>query len=147
MILLLDGIHYYMHGGSKVNFLRRFFANMYGMDKLGYFTVILSIIFTLTGNIFKIRLPILLSEVLFLYSIFRFISHNKGARYQENQKFIKFYDKFQLSVHQAKSRAKDKKNNYYKCPKCKTYLSVPKGVGKVMIVCVKCKHQFVKKSR
>lgn len=130
-----------------MNFLRRIFYNMYGLDKLGYFTVLTSVAFNLLGSLFRIRLLILIGEVLFLYSAFRFISHNKAQRFRENQKFIKITNDYKRKSAQAKARHLDKKNNYFKCPKCKTYLSVPKGVGKVCIVCRKCNHQFIKKSK
>ncbi len=130
-----------------MNFLRRIFYNMYGMDKLGYFTIITSIILNLSGSLFKIRLFILLGEVVFLYSAFRFISYNKAQRYRENEKFLKITSDLKRKTNQSKARHLDKKNNYFKCPKCKTYLSVPKGVGKVCIVCRKCNHQFISHSK
>lgn len=136
-----------LFGGYKVNFLRRLFYNMYGIDNYGRFTIISSIILNLLGGFFRVRALVLLGEVLFLYSAFRFISKNKQKRFLENQKFLKLKSNFMLKYSQANVRLKDTKNNYFKCPRCKTYLSVPKGVGKVCIVCRKCNHQFVKKSK
>ena len=130
-----------------MNFLRRIFYNMYGLDRFGYFTVFSSIILNLCGSLFKASFLIILGEILFLYSAFRFISKNRQKRYMENQRFLKFFSTCTTKLSQAKVRFGDKKNNYYKCPKCNTYLSVPKGVGKVCIVCRKCNHQFIKKSR
>ena len=130
-----------------MNFLRRIFYNMYGMDKMGYFTILTSIVLNLLGSLFKMRLFIILGEIIFLYSAFRFISNNKAQRFKENQKFLKIYEDVKRKLRQNKARISDKKNNYFRCPKCKTYLSVPKGVGKVCIVCRKCNHQFIKKSK
>lgn len=130
-----------------MNFLRRIFYNMYGMDKLNYFTVLTSVILNLSGNLFRIKILVLMGEVLFLYFAFRFISRNKPQRFKENQKFITFTNDCRRKINQAKARHNDKKNNYFKCPKCKTYLSVPKGAGKVCIICRKCNHQFIKKSK
>ena len=130
-----------------MNFLRRIFYNMYGVDKLGYFTIIISMLLNLTGSLFKVRLCVLIGEVLFLYFIFRCMSCNKAKRFKENQKFIKFAEDFKRKSRQAKARQLDKRNNYYKCKKCRTYLSVPKGAGKVCIICRKCGHQFIKKSK
>lgn len=120
---------------------------MYGMDNLGYFIIILSIILNLSGNLFKVRFLILLGEVLFLYFAFRFISKNRQKRFMENQKFLTVFNKHKLKFSQAQVRIKDTKNNYFRCPKCKTFLSVPKGVGKVCVICRKCNHQFIKKSK
>ncbi len=46
-----------------------------------------------------------------------------------------------------KERKESKKlYKYYKCPKCKTELRVPKGKGKIKIKCPKCQEQFIKRT-
>ena len=130
-----------------MNFLRNLFSKMYGFDKMGRFTLIISIFFTLIGSLFKIRFFYLIGEVVFLYTAFRVISSNRWARQKENEKFLRFVENLKIKTKQTKVRLSDNKNNYFRCPKCGTVLSVPKGVGKVMIVCRKCNHQFIKKSR
>ncbi len=130
-----------------MNFLRNLFSRMYGLDKMGKITLTISILLTLLGNIFRIRFIYLLGEVIFLYSAFRFISSNRWARQRENEKFLVFFNNLKLKAKQTRVRLSDSENNYFRCPKCGTVLSVPKGVGKIMIVCRKCSHQFIKKSR
>ena len=39
-----------------------------------------------------------------------------------------------------------RKNRYYKCPKCKQLVRVPRGKGKISITCPRCKEKFVKKT-
>lgn len=48
----------------------------------------------------------------------------------------------------AKKERKEskKKYKYYKCPKCKTELRVPRGKGKIKIKCPKCQEQFIKRT-
>ena len=130
-----------------MRFIRNLFSKMYGLDNMGKFTLIFSVICTLLGNLLKIRFIYLLGEAVFLYTAFRFVSFNGYARQRENMKFLSLKEKFLLKFNQTKVRLSDNKNNYFRCPKCHTVLSVPKGVGKVMIVCRKCNHQFIKKSR
>lgn len=130
-----------------MNFLRNLFSRMYGLDKMGKITLIASVILTLAGNLLRIRTLYLLGDVVFLYTAFRFISSNHWARQKENERFLSYLEGLKLKTNQTKVRLSDKTNNYFRCPKCGTLLSVPKGVGKVMIVCRKCSHQFVKKSR
>ena len=129
-----------------MNFFKNIFRNMHGLDNFGRFTVITSLVLTLLGNILRFRLLIIIGEIIFFYSAFRFISGNHAARYRENNKYLEISQKIRLQYNQRKKRLSDKRNNYFKCPKCKTYLSVPKGAGKVCIVCRRCNHQFIKKS-
>ena len=130
-----------------MRFIRNLFAKMYGLDAMGKFTLIFSVICTLLGNLLKVRFIYLFGEAVFLYTAFRFISFNFNNRQRENIKFLKIKENFLLKFRQTGVRLSDNKNNYFRCPKCRTMLSVPKGVGKVMIVCRKCNHQFIKKSR
>lgn len=130
-----------------MNFFRRLKNNMYGFDELNYFLTMVWLVICLAGNIFRERIIISLGTLLLLYIAFRILSPNKAKRFKENQKFVAFYRGFMVKYKQAKVRRSDKTHNYYRCPNCKTYLSVPKGVGKVCIVCNKCKKQFIKISK
>lgn len=129
-----------------MNFLRKIIRNMHGLDNFGRFTLISSLLLTFLGNILRLGIFIILGEILFFYSVFRVISGNHAARYNENNKYLATTSKIKTKFYQWKKRLSDKNNNYFKCPQCKTYLSVPKGAGKVCIVCRKCNHQFIKKS-
>ena len=129
-----------------MRFLRNLFKNMHGLDNFGRFTIISSIILTLLGNIFNAKLLVIPGEILLFYSLFRCMSGNHTARFKENNKYLEISSEIRTKYYQMKKRKNDTRNNYFKCPKCKTYLSVPKGAGKVCIVCRKCNHQFIKKS-
>lgn len=129
----------------------QFFKNLknriYGLDEFNYFLLVIWLILSVVGNIFKNDTVVLINTVLIIYILFRMVSSNKAKRFNENQKFLSIWRKHSLKGKQAINRFKDKKHNYYKCPNCKQYLCVPKGVGTVLIVCSKCKTQFKKKSK
>ena len=46
-----------------------------------------------------------------------------------------------------KFASKDRKNYiYFKCKNCKQELRIPRGKGKIKVICPHCKHEEIKKS-
>lgn len=125
----------------------RFFQGRYGIDNLSYALVIASCVLTLLGSLLHLGLFRLLSTVLLLYTLYRMCSRNFYKRRQELGTYLRLTQKvrsfFALKLRMYRER---KEKKYFQCPNCKTYLSVPKGKGKIRITCRKCSHQFVKKS-
>ena len=76
-----------------------------------------------------------LSYGLMIWAIFRALSRNTFKRYQENRKFLLFFD-----------RLKDRNNRYFDCPKCRQTVRVPRGKGKISITCPRCKERFIRKT-
>ncbi len=116
-------------------------------DEYNRFLIIIWLILMVAGNIFEMPRLIMASTILVIYILFRMFSKNKQKRFYENQRFLTISRRYTLKAKQFIARAKDKTHNYYRCPKCKQYMSVPKGVGKICIVCAKCKNQFVRNSK
>lgn len=119
--------------------MSRFMAGRYGTDRLnmvilctGLFVSLLSVWsrWALWDLIFT-----LLSYGLMIWAIWRSLSRNTYARYQENRKFLQFFD-----------RLKDRKNRYFDCPKCHQMVRVPRGKGKISITCPRCKEKFIRKT-
>ena len=77
----------------------------------------------------------LLSYVLMFWALFRVFSRNTYARYEENRKFLRFFDQL-----------KDRTHRYFSCPKCRQTVRVPRGKGKIAITCPRCKERFIKKT-
>ena len=46
----------------------------------------------------------------------------------------------------AERRESEKVYAYYRCPKCRTELRVPRGKGKIKIKCPKCGEEFIKRT-
>lgn len=79
--------------------------------------------------------------------IFRTFSKNITKRSMENYKFAMFmspvyswFKRLQRSIRDSKT------HKYYKCPSCKATLRLPKGKGKILITCPKCRNEFTKKT-
>lgn len=123
---------------------RRFFYGRNGFDDLAKLTLVLSlIVFVIYGfwprGIVKIILS-LVTWSLLGYSYFRILSKKVYKRVQENRKYLG-------AINMTKTRWKQRKTHkFYRCPKCKTWLRVPKGRGKITVTCVKCSTKFDKKT-
>ena len=115
-----------------------------GFDDLAKLSLILSIVvFLIYGfwpmGIVKLLIS-LVSYGLMIYAYFRILSKNVYKRRKENQKYLG-------AINMTKTRWKQRKTHkFYRCPKCKAWLRVPKGRGKITITCVKCSTKFDKKT-
>ncbi len=126
--------------GDKIRSgLRSFMQGRYGTDKLnmtllgiGCAMVLVSMFF---GNSLLRLILTLLAYALMILAIFRSFSRNTYQRYQENRRYLMLLNRF-----------KDKTHRYYRCPKCKQPVRVPKGKGKIAITCPKCQEKFIKKT-
>lgn len=127
--------------------MNRFFYNRYGMDNLNKILICIWLIFVAAGNVFYKRIFVSLGSLFLIVAILRMFSRNKAARYKENMYVINKISDIKLKYKQFAARKKDKNHNYFKCPNCKKYMSVPSKVGKVCIICANCKTQFIRKSR
>ena len=114
-------------------------AGRYGTDRLnmailcaGLAASLLSVISPFAG---LNMILFLLSYGLMIWAIVRSLSRNTYKRYQENRKFLQFFD-----------RLKDRDHRYFDCPKCRQIVRVPRGKGKISITCPKCREKFIKKT-
>ncbi len=124
--------------------LYRFMAGRYGTDKLNMVLLVTGLVLCLVPTVLlffnvsiallTIGLPIL-SYLLTGLAVFRCFSRNTYRRYEENRKFLRFWE-----------RLRDREHRYFDCPKCRQPVRVPKGVGKIAITCPKCKEKFIKKA-
>ena len=124
--------------------IRAFMAGRNGFDDLAKHSFILSIVvFLVYGfwphGIVKAILSILYLSLL-IYSYFRIFSKKVYKRVRENKKYVGALKMFKTRWKQRKT------HKFYRCPKCKTWLRLPKGRGKITITCVKCATKFDKKT-
>ncbi len=119
------------------NKLISFMRGRYGSDELNICLLVLTLIFSILGNFFKIFTS--LSFVCIIYAIFRMFSKNIYQRRRENA-YVAPYISF------IRAKFKDKgKNKLFLCPKCKRTLRVPKGKGKITLSCP-CGNSLKRKS-
>lgn len=123
--------------------LYKFMYGRNGADDLSRALLLLSIIVLLPSSFIKnnIRIVFLvLFWIIVIYSYYRMFSKKLYDRKKENDWYVG-------KINYIKLRFSQRKNyRFFDCPKCKTHLRVPKGVGKITITCNKCGYQFDKKA-
>jgi hypothetical protein len=130
-----------------MNGFRNFMEGRYGTDQLIVALLVVGMIFTFTGDIFRLSALTLLSYVAFFTCIYRTLSRNILARQKENNKFLQFWNPVKSKGEKEYHKLVDMKDyKYFKCPNCKQVLRVPRGRGKIAVTCKKCNTRFIKKS-
>ena len=130
--------------------LAQFMAGRNGNDQFNVFLLVIDIILVLAGTIAGGKagaIIYILVLVLLVYIYFRMFSRNLYRRREENGKFMRI--KYKVSAwfrvrHERWVQRKDYK--FFTCPSCRTTLRVPRGHGKIKIVCRKCGSSFTGKS-
>lgn len=75
----------------------------------------------------------------------RALSRNINARQNENTKYQEIAKKPKSTFKYIDKKWTNRKTTiYFKCKGCGTKLSVPKGKGKIRVVCPKCKTEIFK---
>lgn len=125
----------------------RFMYGRYGMDSLGRFTMITTLILILLNYFTDSRLIPLLSWAGIILTYFRMFSKNINKRSAENQQFLDRTYKIRRWFYTQKNILGQKKTHHiYKCPSCRQKIRVPKGKGRIEIRCPKCNTTFIKNS-
>jgi len=119
--------------------LQHFMAGRYGTDRLNMVILctglVISLLSAFSRSVQLNMIFVLLSYGLMAWAIWRSLSRNTYKRYQENRKFLQFFD-----------RLKDRQHRYFDCPKCHQMVRVPRGKGKIAITCPRCKEKFIKQT-
>ena len=130
--------------------IARFMAGRYGNDRLGRALFIADLILILLGSIFSKsfgRFLVPLAFVLLGYIYYRMLSRNIYKRQEENGKYLRLIYKVTSKLNVLKESWKQRKEyKFFICPSCHTALRVPRGRGKIKIVCRKCGTSFIGKS-
>ncbi len=125
----------------------RFMSGRYGADQLGMAMLWTALIMSIIGGIAKLGILTLMADALLIVMFIRMLSKDRYKRAAENQAYLSKTYKARKSATEALNRAKNRKQfRYFKCPKCKKYLRVPRGVGNVTITCKDCGTKFDKKA-
>ena len=119
----------------------------YGPDQLGVALLIVYLLLIFFAPLTGLWVFRLLALAVLILCLFRMFSRNTAKRYQENLKFLAFWNPIKSWFQRKKARIKDSKTHrYYKCPNCKNTLRVPRGKGKIQITCPVCHTEFIKKT-
>ena len=129
--------------------LARFFWGRYGVDKLGYTVVIVSLVMSFVSTLLASKFFIpslilqLISYALLVWALFRVLSKNRQARYRENMMFLSLWKMIKKWFKLQFCKLRDiRTHKYFSCPKCGNNLRLPKGRGEIIITCPVCKTRF-----
>lgn len=130
--------------------MARFMAGRNGNDQLNNFLLAVDVVLLLAASIFaksagKYLYPLVMALLVYIY--FRMFSRKVYRRREENGKYIRLKLKISAAFrvrHERWIQRRDYK--FFTCPSCKTTLRVPRGHGKIKIVCRKCGNSFMGKS-
>ncbi len=126
----------------KMAFIR-FMQGRNGVDNLGYHAIWTALILSILDMFLRTGLLGFVSNVLYIYGIFRMLSRNVGKRQEENRRYVQFFEKTKKEVQQFFLRLKGMKTyKYFRCPGCKNRLRLKRGSGEKHITCPVCRHQF-----
>ena len=124
----------------------RFMAGRNGNDALNRFLLVCDLLLLLLSSL--LRGPFfLLALALLGYIYFRMLSRNVYKRQDENGRYLRAKYKLQSRLRLVGERWKQRRDyKFFVCPSCRATLRVPKGRGKIKIVCRKCGTSFTGKS-
>lgn len=128
------------------DWFRRLMMGRYGVDQLTWVLLVLSLLLSLCGSIFRSNVLGILCWAVLVVCYLRIFSRNIYARQQENQKLLQFWWKLKNGRSKRPSREQRKNFRVFSCPTCKQKLRVPRGKGKISISCPKCGRSFIKKT-
>ena len=117
-----------------------------GFDAFGQGLFVMGITMNLLGLLFRTQFFLLLSNVIFIYELFRMFSKNTVKRSIENQSYIVLSNWGRHLWKAFVSNLKDKDHKYFVCPQCHQIVRVPRGRGKIEITCPTCHKEFTENS-
>ena len=125
---------------------RQFMIGRYGTDGLNQFLSMASIVLLLLSLLTRFSLFTWLGLALLILCYYRSLSRNISKRTEENYRYYTLKDRIDRRFRSLKDQWANRKiYHYYRCPKCRQKLRVPRGRGRIQISCPRCGTQFIKK--
>lgn len=129
---------------------QRFMSGRYGGDAFSNFLSLAALVVVVLGLFVPGLFGMLLGWLgwaALIYSYYRIFSRNIPRRAAENRWFLAQRYAVQQRFAGARTRfAQRKVYRYFRCPRCRQQLRVPRGRGRISITCPKCGTSFIKKS-
>ena len=123
--------------------MNRFMQGRYGQDEMSSTFSKIGLILIIISVFPHCYMAYPFGLVLLLWSVFRSFSRNIYKRQREREKYLKITKKPRDFFSITRKKFKDRKtHDYYKCPNCGTYNRIPKGHGRIVITCPKCRTSF-----
>ncbi len=126
-------------------------AGRNGNDQLNRLLLLVDVITLLLASLLSGsvlgRLLYALVLVLLGLTYFRMFSRDLYRRRSENERYLREKEKLSARLRILRERWNQRKDyKFFTCPSCKAVMRVPRGRGKIRIVCHKCGNTFTGKS-
>ena len=129
---------------------QRFMSGRYGGDAFSNFLSLTALVVVVLGLFVPGLFGMLLGWLgwaALIYSYYRIFSRNIPKRAAENRWFLAQRYAVQQRFATPRTRfAQRKVSRYFRRPRCRQQLRVPRGRGRISITCPKCGTSFIKKS-
>lgn len=127
--------------------INQFMAGRYGADELAKVMMGAAVAVMVLNLFLRLEILNIVVVALIVLIYLRMFSKNIRKRYEENCKYYAMKEKMLAFLGKKKRTAQDLKTNHiYKCPSCGQKIRIPRGRGKIIVTCPKCRHEFEKKS-
>ncbi|MDO4974584.1 MAG: hypothetical protein Q4E38_10295 [Eubacteriales bacterium] len=131
--------------------IARMMAGRNGNDQLNRFLLLADVILLLLAGLLGRRglgsLLYFLVLALLGLTYYRMFSRDLYRRRSENERYLREKEKLRAKGRVLRERwAQRKDYKFFTCPSCKAVMRVPRGRGKIRIVCHKCGNTFLGKS-
>ena len=127
--------------------IQRFMIGRYGADELAKAQSIAALVLLFLSMFSRLDIFYWLAIALMIYSTWRMFSKNISARYAENQKYLALENRLRRFFGQKRYLMQQRKEYHiYKCPGCGQKIRIPRGKGKIAVICPKCNTEFIKRS-
>ena len=129
----------------------RFMAGRNGNDQLNRLLLLVDVIVLLLASLLSRTgfggLLYGLALALLGLTYYRMLSRDVYRRRSENERYLREKQKLLGKLRVLKERWKQRKEyKFFTCPSCKAVMRVPRGKGKIRVVCHKCGNTFMGKS-
>ncbi|MBR4549091.1 MAG: hypothetical protein IKO83_04140 [Oscillospiraceae bacterium] len=122
-----------------------------GNDQLNRFLLVVGVVLLLLASLLGRagvgNLLYLLALAALILSYYRMLSRDLYRRRSENERYLRKREKLSAKLRLLRERWNQRKDfKFFTCPSCKAVMRVPRGRGKIRIVCHKCGNTFMGKS-
>ena len=128
----------------------QFMAGRNGNDALNRFLMIVELLLIFIAAILRGsvgRFMMIFAMLMLGFTYYRMFSRDLMRRADENSRYLQQKWRVQSSLRVLKDRwVQRKEYKFFTCPSCKATMRVPRGRGKIKIVCRKCGNSFSGKS-
>ena len=130
------------------NAIARFMYGRNGYDELCMALYFVALVFLLLSYIPTVGFVFaILSFAVMIRSLFRTFSKNLVRRRRELERYYKIKNAPRKARQLRKNKKRDKKTHcYFKCPKCRAVLRVPRGKGEIIVTCPRCNARTEKRT-